>query len=207
MAWAVPYLLPVWKWWPTYWPPAEWQVRDATVPMEAPQPPPGVQVPWWLQPKSTWPYPLPFEPKVFGCWPASLVAMPEDLQNNPPFGYISLKVPGQQGDTSGFQIPFNNMSIHYRWLSLTQMAVQTVITPMGPKFYLKSTDWDKYAELPRSKTRSEELRQLAKERLRDEVKLELQMAVAQLPSDRKVRLRMNRQESPRRRASSVDLFS
>ena len=209
MPWAIPYLLPVYKWWPIYWPPQEWQVREfpPSWPRQAPKPTPGTAVPWWLAPKSTWPYPLPSEPKVFGAWPSSLVAMPEDLINHPPFGYINLKVPGQQGDTNGFQIPFNNMSIHYRWLSLTQMAVETIVTPFGPKFYLKSADWDRYAEHPRSKAQKEELRLAAKKALRDEINLELQMSVAQLPSDEKVRYRMRRQNTPPRRPPSSDLFS
>jgi hypothetical protein len=143
--WPVKYLLPAIKWFPLYWPNGEWEVRSfpPSWPMEAPQIPDGLAIPWWKAPKDTWPYQTPFEPKIFGAWPASQISTPGDVRNHPPFGYIKLKMPGQIV-TSGNAIPFTNMKMYMRHLSSTQMKVMTIVTPFGPKFYLKSEDWDKY---------------------------------------------------------------
>jgi hypothetical protein len=98
------YLMPGNKWLPIYYPPESWQVRDDTFPMEAPTPPEGKAVYWWLQPRETWPFrdEMPWEQKILGAWPSSKITMAEDLsipsvwpdpKHAPPCGYIKLKMP------------------------------------------------------------------------------------------------------------------
>ena len=112
---------------------------------------------WWKQPKDTRPYKTPFEPKVFGAWPASQVTMAEDLApsiwpgraNVPPWGFIKLVMPGTP-DISGDQNPKNHhihmtgWKIHMRYLSMTQQKVMTVVTPFGPRYFLQSKDWEQH---------------------------------------------------------------
>ena len=86
---------------------------------------------------------MPWEPKIFGALPASKISIPEDLQNPSPFGYIKLKVPGQTISASQ-QISFMNMRIHTRRLSPDEMKVMTAITPLGPRYYIKSHNWEQH---------------------------------------------------------------
>jgi hypothetical protein len=89
--------------------------------------------------------------KSFGAWPASQVAMSDDLPPSiwpgpkrvPPFGYIKIKMAGQP-DTKGYQIPFVNMKMHMRYLSPDEMKVKTAITPLGLRYYLQSDNWTQY---------------------------------------------------------------
>lgn len=143
------YLMPSSKWLPVYYPPESWQVRDNTFPMEAPKPPPGKAVYWWLQPKETWPYPdeMPWESKQLGCWPSSKITMSDDLfgiwpgpRRAPKFGYIKLKMPGEPGRSFN-DIPFTNFRIYTRWISPDEMKVMTMITPFGPRCYMRSQNW------------------------------------------------------------------
>src|ERR1700722_21012633 len=119
--WPIKYLLPVSKWFPIYWPNAEWEI----VPFKGP--PNGAIIPWWKMPKNQWPVDAPWEEKVFGAWPARQVTMAEDLPPSiwpgghraPPFGFIKIKMPGTpdvSGDQTpkGNEIPFVNMRIHMR---------------------------------------------------------------------------------------------
>lgn len=162
--WPIKYLLPVYKWWPLYWPNEEWEVVSGppSFPREAPQPPEGLAIPWWKASKDMWPYQTPFEPKVFGAWPASQISTPNDLQNNPPFGLIKLKVPGES-QTSGNQIAFTQMKMHMRYLSITQMKVTTIVTPFGPKFYIKSENWNQHEK------QAAEIRAAMKRKWRDKL--------------------------------------
>jgi hypothetical protein len=118
LPWPIKYLLPAVKWFPLYWPNDTWEIVPFPAIDEfgnriALQPPDGAIIPWWKMDKSQWPIAAPWEPKIFGAWPASQISMPEDLQNVPPFGFIKLKVPGHR-DTSSNQIAFMNMKIHVR---------------------------------------------------------------------------------------------
>jgi hypothetical protein len=155
----VKYFTAAYKWLPIQYPPEPWQVRDATYPIQAPMPPPGLPVYWWKLPRETWPYKdeMPWEQKSFGAWPASQITMAEDLkpsiwpgpQTTPPWGFIKIRMPGPpdiSGDQNpkGNQIAFMNMKIHMRYLSPDEMKVKTAITPMGPKYYFQSEGWNKY---------------------------------------------------------------
>jgi hypothetical protein len=92
--WPIKYLLPAEKWFPLYWPNAEWEVVPLPNLRRAPQPADGAIIPWWKMPKDQWPIEAPWEPKIFGAWPASKVTMAEDLPPSirpgpkrvPPFG-------------------------------------------------------------------------------------------------------------------------
>jgi hypothetical protein len=142
LPWPIKYLLPAVKWFPIYWPNAEWEIRDLNSPTGVGQPPDGATVPWWKMPKAQWPIAAPWEPKVFGAWPASKVSMPEDLQNWPPFGVIKLLMPGQ-ALTKEQQISFMHMKIHMR-PEITHFSVISRNTPMGQKFYLIDKNWEQY---------------------------------------------------------------
>jgi hypothetical protein len=153
--WPIKYLLPAVKWFPLYWPNETWEV----VPFKGP--PDGAIGPWWkMLPKNMWPIDAPWEPKIFGAWPASNVTMSEDLPPSiwpgghraPPFGFISIKMPGTpdvSGDQTpkGNQIPFVHMNMHMRpdFGPIHHMRIMTRDTPMGQKFYLIDRNWD-YAE-------------------------------------------------------------
>jgi hypothetical protein len=101
MPWPISYLLPAEKWFPIYWPPYPWQVRDLSQPMQLPPIPEGFLAPWWLHDKSQWPYDkIPWEPKVLGAFSARRVTMwskdPQEytnLKNPPSFGTIKVKTP------------------------------------------------------------------------------------------------------------------
>jgi hypothetical protein len=121
------YLMPASKWLPIYKGAEPWEVITFPPAFDelgrrlAPKPPEGTIIDWWKMPKDTWPLEAPWEPKVFGCWPASKITMSEDLKpsiwpgphRSPPFGFIKLKMPGEK-DTTGLQIPFTNFKIHMR---------------------------------------------------------------------------------------------
>lgn len=143
--WPVKYLLPAAKWFPIYWPNADWKVVPfPPTPGVGPVPPDGAILQWWDLPKDQWPVAAPWEPKVFGAWPASQISTSEDLVNHPPFGFISLKVPGQL-ITSGNEIPFVNFQIHTRPDGLeyfNRMKIMSRQTPMGQKFYLIDENWE-----------------------------------------------------------------
>jgi hypothetical protein len=96
MSWATSYLLPAEKWFPIYWPPYNWQIVQLPNIGLAPVPAEGTW-PWWLYPKSEWPYEnIPWESKVPGAFSARRVTMwPENLVNYPPFGTIKIKTPTQ----------------------------------------------------------------------------------------------------------------
>ena len=151
MAQGPPYYLTAGnKWLPIYHSPEAWQVRGPTYPMEAPKPPPGKSVYWWLQPKSTWPYrdEMPWEKKSFGAWPSSKITMSDDLLSiwpgpapHPPWGYIKLKMPGER-DLSVNEIPLTRWRIHMRYLSPDEMKVMTTVTPFGPRYFLQSQNWE-----------------------------------------------------------------
>jgi len=152
LSWGPQYLLPVEKWFPLYWPNGAWEVVsfpptfDESGNRVAPQPPDGAIIQWWKMPKAQWPIAAPWEPKVFGAWPASKVSMPEDLQNWPPFGFIKLAMPGELA-LKGHQIAFMNMKIHMRpdVGPIHHLRILARDTPMGQKFYLIDRNWD-YAE-------------------------------------------------------------
>jgi hypothetical protein len=105
LPWPISYLLPAVKWFPLYWPNAPWEIRDLNSPTGIGQPPDGAIIRWWKLPKDQWPIEAPWEPKIFGAWPASKVTMIEDLQRPPgvwpgrkripPFGFIKLAMPGE----------------------------------------------------------------------------------------------------------------
>jgi hypothetical protein len=92
--WPVKYLLPAIKWFPLYWPNEPWEIIG--IGGARPVIPDGAIVPWWKLPRDQWPVEAPWEPKIFGAWPASQITMRDDLVNNPPFGVIKLAVPGQR---------------------------------------------------------------------------------------------------------------
>jgi hypothetical protein len=145
--WPIKYLLPAVKWFPLYWPNAEWEVIPFPPTPGVAQPlPDGAIGPWWkILPKSQWPVQAPWSEKVFGAWPASQVSMPEDLQSWPPFGIIKFKVPGEP-DQKGNQIAWTKMKIHMRpdLGPIHHMRVMSRNTPMGQKFYLMDDNWSQY---------------------------------------------------------------
>jgi hypothetical protein len=56
--WPIKYLMPAIKWFPLYWPNAEWEVVSfpPSFPREANKPPDGAIGPWWkMLPKDQWP--------------------------------------------------------------------------------------------------------------------------------------------------------
>jgi hypothetical protein len=162
--WPIKYLMPAAKWFPIYWPPAEWEVVQfpPSFPRKGPQPPDGAIIPWWKMPKDQWPIEAPWEGKVFGAWPASQVTMAEDLkpsiwpgpQTTPPFGFIKIKMPGPpsviiSGDQTpkGNQIPFNHMRMHMRpdLGPIHHMKMLTQVNALGEtKFYMIDKNWNKY---------------------------------------------------------------
>jgi hypothetical protein len=125
--WPIKYLIPVAKWFPLYWPNAEWEIIASPPAFDefgnrvAPKPPDGAIIPWWKMPKDQWPIAAPWEPKIFGAWPASKVTMAEDLPPSiwprgysvPPFGFIKLAMPGEPA-LKDHQIAFMQMKIHMR---------------------------------------------------------------------------------------------
>jgi hypothetical protein len=146
--WPIKYLLPVEKWFPLYWPNETWEITalDELGNRVAPRPPDGTIGPWWkMLPKDQWPLEAPWEPKVFGAWPASKISMPEDLENWPPFGFIKVETPS---DYSGIwpakQASYMNMKIHMRpdLGPIHHMRIMTRNTPMGQKFYMIDKNWD-----------------------------------------------------------------
>ena len=157
--WPIKYLMPAVKWFPLYWPNAEWEV----VPFNGP--PDGAIIPWWKMPKDQWPVEAPWEPKWFGAWPASKVTMAEDLApsvwpgqpNVPPFGFIKIKMPGApdvSGDQTpkGNQIPFVNMRMHMRpdFGPIHHMKIMTRINALGEtKFYMIDKNWEQHEYLVR----------------------------------------------------------
>jgi hypothetical protein len=147
--WPIKYLMPVYKWFPLYWPNGTWEIRGTEFPRQRPKPPEGLAVPWWKQPKEHWPHfqwGPPWEEKVFGAWPASQVSMAEDLQSIPPFGYIKAKMPGEP-DISGNQIAWIKMKMHMRHVTSVEMQMMTVVDAFGvPKFYLKGEPWDQHQD-------------------------------------------------------------
>jgi hypothetical protein len=148
LPWAIPYLLPSEKWLPIHWPPEDWQVRDGTVPMEAPVPPPGRYIHWWLLPKDQWPFSTPWEEKQLGAWSSFHVQTDRDLVNHPPFGYINLKMLGQQ-ITSGNAITWHHMNAHMGFpypspFRFHHKFVMALNTPMGAKFYVINKNWVKF---------------------------------------------------------------
>jgi hypothetical protein len=101
------------------WPNEYWEVIPfPPTPGVAPVIPAGVIAPWWKLPKSQWPIEAPWEPKIFGCWPASKVQMMENFLNHPPFGVIKLMIPRGPDDQlmdlqeKHHQIAFQKMKIH-----------------------------------------------------------------------------------------------
>jgi hypothetical protein len=155
LPWSIPYLLPAHKWFPIYWPNAEWEVVTiAPSWLNPPKPPDGAIIPWWKMPKDQWPIEAPWEPKWFGAWPASKVMMSEDLppsiwpggHRTPPFGFIKLKMPGED-DQKGYQIPFNHMRMHMRPEigPIHHMKIMTRINSFGEtKFYVIDKNWDQH---------------------------------------------------------------
>jgi hypothetical protein len=158
--WPIKYLMPAVKWFPLYWPNAEWEVVSFPPAFDelgnrlAPKPPDGAIGPWWkMLPKDQWPIKAPWSEKVFGAWPASQVTMREDLPPSiwpgghraPPFGFIKIKMPGQI-ITSNNEIPFTNwkMCVRPELGPIQHMKIMTRNTPMGQKFYLIDRSWDQY---------------------------------------------------------------
>jgi hypothetical protein len=137
LSWGPKYLLPAEKWWPLYWPNETWEVVPFT------GPPAGAIGPWWkILPKDQWPIAAPWEPKVFGAWPASQISMMEDLQNHPPFGVIKVKTPLQLRGPQ--QASFINIKMHMRpdFGPIHHLRIRTHNTPMGQKFYLINQNWE-----------------------------------------------------------------
>jgi hypothetical protein len=146
--------MPASKWLPIYKGAEPWEVITFPPAFDelgrrlAPKPPEGTIIDWWKMPKDTWPLEAPWEPKVFGCWPASKITMSEDLKpsiwpgphRSPPFGFIKLKMPGEK-DTTGLQIPFTNFKIHMR-PEFDHFRVMARHTPMGIKYFLYDQNWD-----------------------------------------------------------------
>jgi hypothetical protein len=152
--------MPANKYIPIYLGPDWWQVTtlDSFGNRIAPLPPEGLAVDWWRVPREFSPYKneMPYEDKSFGAWPASKVTMPEDLRYIwpgqrrpvPPWGYIKVKMPGTPDvsgvqEPKGYQIPFNHMRMHMRWMSPDEMKVKVAITPRGPRYYFPGNDLDK----------------------------------------------------------------
>ena len=157
--WPIKYLMPAVKWFPLYWPNAEWKIVSFPPAFDelgnrvGPKPPDGAIIQWWDMPKDQWPIAAPWASKVFGAWPASQITMSEDLKpsiwpggyRTPPFGFISLKMPGEP-DTSGNQIPFNHMRMHMRpdLGPIHHMKIMTRNTAFGQRFYMIDKNWDQY---------------------------------------------------------------
>jgi hypothetical protein len=155
--WPIKYLMPVAKWFPIYWPNAEWEIVSfpPSVPRKPNPPPDGAIGPWWkMLPKDQWPIAAPWEEKIFGAWPASQIPVSEDLPPSigpgghraPPFGFIKIKMPGEP-NVKGNQIPFVNMKMHMRpdFGPIHHMRIQTQINALGEtKFYMIDKNWDKY---------------------------------------------------------------
>jgi hypothetical protein len=123
--WPIKYLMPAVKWFPLYWPNAEWEVVSFPPALDefgnrvAPKPPDGATGPWWkMLPKDQWPIAAPWSSKVFGAWLASQITMSEDLppsiwpggHRTPPFGFIKIKMPGTP-DISRDQNPKGNQIV------------------------------------------------------------------------------------------------
>jgi hypothetical protein len=159
--WPIKYLIPAVKWFPLYWPNAEWKVVPfPPTPGKGPVPPDDALLQWWDLPKDQWPLEAPWEPKLFGCWPASKVTMSEDLPPSiwpgghraPPFGFIKLRMPGTpdiSGDQNpkGNQIFFTKMKMHMRPDHMeyyNRMKFVSHQTPMGQKFYLLDDNWNQH---------------------------------------------------------------
>jgi hypothetical protein len=158
--WPFKMLTPVVDWLPIKAPNDPWQVVlsppafDADGNRVAPKPPPGVPVYWWRQAKETWPYrdEMPWENKQFGAWPATQITMSDDLPPSiwpgphrvHPFGFIKLKMDGEPDApyTKGNQILAMDMHVHMRWISPDEIKVKTAITPMGPRYYIQSPNWE-----------------------------------------------------------------
>jgi hypothetical protein len=172
LSWGWKELQPL-KWFPIYWPNAEWRVIPSPpTPGVAQQPPNGAILQWWELPKDQWPLQAPWGEKSLGAWPASKLMMSEDFVNNPPFGYIKLKMP-RQIIASGHQISFFNMKMHMRpdFGPINHMKLLTRDTPMGTKFYLIDQNWD-YAEYDYKKYR-EALRARKMEKYMEQLGLEI----------------------------------
>jgi hypothetical protein len=71
--WNSPTTWHFYKWLPDYYPNDPWEVVGSSGPPE------GAVVPWWKQPRDQWPYLAPWEPKVFGAFPAMWFKMREDI--------------------------------------------------------------------------------------------------------------------------------
>jgi hypothetical protein len=146
LPWPIKYLLPAVKWFPLYWPNETWEVvvLGPNGPYKG-TPPDGAIIPWWKLPKSQWPIEAPWEPKIYGAWPASKISMMDDLVNDPPFGLIKLKMPGEPS-TSGNQIAWMNMKIHTRPDGIeyyNRMKITTNTNAFGEtKFYLIDENWE-----------------------------------------------------------------
>jgi hypothetical protein len=152
--------MPAVKWFPLYWPNAEWEVIQLPNLRQRPTLPDGAIIPWWKMPKDQWPIEAPWAPKIFGAWPASKITMSEDLtpgiwpggDHAPPFGFIKIKMPGTP-DVSGYQgpkgnqIPFTNMKIHMRpeLGPIHHMKIMTRINALGEtKFYMIDKNWEQH---------------------------------------------------------------
>ena len=137
MAQGPPYYFKPYKWYPNYWPNEDWEVVDLS---RLPGPPPDTIIPWWKAPKDQWPWPAPWEPKVFGAFPASKVTMPENLVGIPPFGYVKVNTPSRRPQPHSM----SSIKIHMKpWMIPTQhWRLRTKVTPSGPEFYWIGDDID-----------------------------------------------------------------
>jgi hypothetical protein len=158
--WPIKYLLPAVKWFPLYWPNAEWEVIQLPNLRLPPKPPDGAIIPWWKMPKDQWPIEAPWEGKVFGAWPASQITMAENLkpsiwpgpQTTPPFGFIKLVMPGPPEISGvqtpkGNQIPLTHWRIHMRpeFGPIHHMKILTRINALGEtKVYMIDKNWDQH---------------------------------------------------------------
>jgi hypothetical protein len=150
--WPIKYVLPAVKWFPIYWPNQEWMVTPLSPAFDefgnrvAPRPPDGAILHWWHLPKDQWPIQAPWEPKVFGAWPASQISMRDDLVNHPPFGVIKLKMPGER-DRSENEIPLTHWKMHMRpdmYQVIHHMKIMTQRNALGEtKFYLINENWER----------------------------------------------------------------
>jgi hypothetical protein len=164
--WPIKYLLPAVKWFPLYWPNADWEVVSFPPAFDefgnrlASKPPDSAIIPWWKMPKDQWPIEAPWAGKVFGAWPASQITMSEDLppsiwpggHRTPPFGFIKIKMPGTPDVTgnqlpTGNQIPFTHMKIYMRpYLGpIHHMKIMTRVNALGEtKFYMIDKNWEQH---------------------------------------------------------------
>ena len=128
MSWDSPSTWHFYKWIPDYWPPEPWQTVGNSGPPE------GATIPWWLEPKSQWPYPAPWEMKVLGAFPAMWFKMREDIgapvtdppgpwPSTPTFpkpaGLMRVKTPAY---APGTKIPIGSIKVHMRpldWLDVS----------------------------------------------------------------------------------------